>query len=58
MSTFEIEHKSEEKSLRDWFAGQALAGLLACPEWEPPPGDSFAKAAYRQADDMMKERTL
>jgi len=36
----------------------ALAGLLACPEWEPPPGDSFAKAAYRQADDMMKERTL
>ena len=45
-------------SLRDWFAGQALSGLLACPGWEPPPGDSFAKAAYRQADDMMKARDL
>ena len=43
-------------TLRNWFAGQALAGLLACPDWEPSPGVSVADVAYRQADAMMKAR--
>lgn len=40
-------------SLRDWFAGQALAGLLAQygadPEWT-------AIAAYKEADAMLAAR--
>ena len=43
-------------TLRDWFAGQALAGLMACPDLELGPGRSFAELAYRQADAMMKAR--
>lgn len=42
-------------SLRDWFAGQALAGLLA----QTPTArmaDSFASEAYCCADAMLAER--
>ena len=42
-------------SLRDWFAGQALAGLMT---WRSPldaPSDR-ARAAYRTADAMLAER--
>lgn len=42
-------------SLRDWFAGQALAGLLAA-DWEPQPGRTYADVAYANADQMMKAR--
>jgi len=49
-------------SLRDYFAGQALAGLLAMPR-EPlkvPTLDAglevFALSAYRMADAMLAER--
>ena len=42
-------------TLRDWFAGQALAGTLAHPgdscDWE-----MFANAAYKIADAMIAER--
>lgn len=44
-------------SLRDWYAGQALAGMLA------HPGDTIrgsyggvARAAYEYADAMIKAR--
>lgn len=41
-------------TLRDWFAGQALAGMLASGEWqdlmETPP------ACYSLADKMLAER--
>jgi hypothetical protein len=42
--------------LRDWFAGQALVGLLA----HGSRGDSSATAtqAYEYADEMMKEREI
>jgi len=56
-------------SLRDWFAGQALVGLLS-PEWSIPvgkkaPGEetlrstaaSRAYAAYFMADAMLRART-
>lgn len=43
--------------LRDWFAGKALQGILACPEpgvdWDP---DITAANAYKQADAMLKAR--
>lgn len=52
-------------SLRDWFAGQALTGLLAEPQAEDgEPGlglgrnyaANAAKAAYRMADAMLAAR--
>jgi hypothetical protein len=47
-------------SLRDWFAGQALAGILACGGLPGKPGRTFsdlnAEAAYKQADAMLAER--
>jgi hypothetical protein len=43
-------------TLRDWFAGMALPGLVSdCAtnsRWEV-----FVKAAYVIADEMLKERT-
>lgn len=47
-------------TLRDWFAGQALAGLLASPNWGPVDGraaeERYAMSAYLQADAMLVER--
>ena len=51
-----LECVDRGRTLRDWFAGQALAGLMACPDLELGPGRSFAELAYRQADAMMKAR--
>jgi len=47
-------------SLRDWFAGQALAGLLANPKLdEIAPVEempkSIAKCAYEASDAMLAE---
>jgi hypothetical protein len=41
-------------TLRDWFAGQALAGILANPEtaWTTTP----AVTAYNYANAMLAER--
>lgn len=50
-------------TLRDWFAGQALAGLLGNltrpaingePVLDP---DGYAKVAYASADAMLAERS-
>ena len=40
-------------SLREWFAGQALAGI-AESYWDAP--DLAAKKAYELADAMLAER--
>ena len=42
-------------SLRDWFAGQALAGNLAYPGGDLSP-ESAAIMAYRYADAMLAAR--
>jgi len=42
-------------SLRDWFAGQALSGLLAYESQRATPTDAAA-AAYTAADAMLAER--
>ena len=54
-------------SLRDYFAGQALAGLLGrstmdvphCEDCRPvgdDPGEHYADIAYRYADAMLAQR--
>lgn len=42
-------------SLLDWFAGQALAGLMACPNTNGEP-EVFARDAYIYADAMLAAR--
>jgi hypothetical protein len=42
-------------SLRDYFAGQALAGLLACPDVHKPP-NTLCWLAFEYADIMLKAR--
>ena len=42
-------------SLRDWFAGQALAGMLACPNVAAPVA-KYSQWAYQHADAMLAER--
>jgi len=44
-------------SLRDWFAGQALSGLLSSFRGgEAPPPATCAEIAYWLADAMIAER--
>lgn len=43
-------------SLRDWFAGQALAGMLANPHAPQSGADMYARDAYTVADAMLAER--
>ena len=62
-----VETKS--MALRDWFAGQALAGMLAKPDIHPPVSattlaatsatlhlsdEQLAERAYRLADALLK----
>lgn len=42
--------------LRDYFAGQALAGLLANPDNDDNTLDETSSDAYRFADAMLKAR--
>jgi hypothetical protein len=42
-------------SLRDWFAGLALNGMLSDPNLSAEP-EEFADYAYRHADAMLKAR--
>lgn len=44
------EYQSPGMTLRDWFAGQALAGLAATE------GDASTKYAYFLADAMLEAR--
>lgn len=59
----ECGHNQQGMSLRDWFAGQALAGLLATGDdfrdrtTERAGWEWHAKAAYAQADAMLAERS-
>jgi hypothetical protein len=43
-------------SLRDWFAGQALAGLCANRDYVDESFPSIAEYAYHHADAMLKAR--
>ena len=54
MEIFEIESPNEELTLRDWFAGLAMQGMLADPQVAAHP--DIAKDAYYMADLMMEVR--
>jgi len=44
-------------SLRDWFAGQALAGIQANPHFDLVHGEEYtAERAYAYADAMLSAR--
>lgn len=47
-------------NLRDYFAAQALTGLIACPTVEAPNGecatDYLSMTAYAYADAMLVKR--
>ena len=43
-------------SLRDYFAGQALAGIVARGAWDPR--SDAAESAYEYADAMLKAREV
>ena len=46
------EGYSEGMTLRDWFAGKAMQGLMDAAM----PMPEIAQAAYQMADAMLKER--
>lgn len=56
----EATHCNEGMSLRDWFAGQAIAGILAnAGEYggvSLPADEKAAQWVYRYADAMLAER--
>lgn len=46
-----------QMSLRDWFAGQALAGIAANTDWWAcATDDQVARQAYLIADEMLAQR--
>ena len=50
---------SRGMSLRDWFAGQAMVGLMSDPGLRPSNTDEFEHMAtrlYQVADAMLNER--
>lgn len=47
---------TEGMSLRDYFAGQALAGYCAHPDLGTELVDKLAKWSYQIADAMLAER--
>ena len=46
------------RTLRDWFAGQALAGLVVTADETSAGADLTAGAAYEYADAMLKARDV
>lgn len=45
-------------SLRDWFAGQALAGFCAASDFVDPSPGTMARETYRYADALIAERRV
>jgi len=55
LTVSDIMPQKEERTLRDWFAGMALNGIVANPDSNGSFED-FAKESYTYADAMLKER--
>jgi hypothetical protein len=56
MKIFEIESPNEEPTLRDWFAGLAMQGMLSEHSGIRYPTNELVKFSYEVADAMMKEK--
>ena len=54
-AAFPVMYVSEGMTLRDYFAGQALAGALADPNFNMPPAQ-LAELAYMEVDAMLAAR--
>ena len=54
----ELEWGAWGMSLRDWLAGQALAGLVVTADETSAGADLTAGAAYEYADAMLKARDV
>ena len=52
----QVVAKVTELSLRDWFAGMALQGVLASGKFDEYSGS--VELAYNYADEMLEERKL
>ena len=53
------DYASEQgMTLRDWFAGMALQGMLACPYDAPwkEDGQKVSQKSYEIADAMLQQR--
>ncbi|PCI28287.1 MAG: hypothetical protein COB67_06825 [SAR324 cluster bacterium] len=46
---------TEDMSLRDWYAGKALNGLLSNPEKAGNSVEEISELAYRYADAMLRK---
>ena len=55
-SEWEPQQISEGMSTRDWFAGQALQGLIATDRQFTHSIPAVARLAYDYADDMLAAR--
>jgi len=54
--TAEVKVPLSEAKLRDWFAAQALVGLVSNSGVLNDDEREYATAAYRLADAMLEER--
>jgi hypothetical protein len=54
---FEAGAASQEQTLRDLFAGQALAGLCADPKYSRS-NEMYAARSYKMADAMLEARNM
>ena len=43
-------------SIRDWFAGMALQGTMANPEFNAMAGQDVARSCYRMAEEVLAAR--
>jgi hypothetical protein len=54
----QVQYGANGMTLRDWFAGQALAGMCAVPVPRSTKAETFADSAYVLADEMLKAREV
>lgn len=54
---FSWERGMEGMTLRDWFAGQALIGILTNTSYDHNEPHIIAKRAYQMTDAMLAERS-
>ena len=54
---FDLAEHEHGMTMRDWFAGMAMQGMLACPIQPQSGPDMYARDAYALADAMIQERS-